>query len=155
MNDITLRIAKEEDMQAVWEMQIEAFSDLLKKYRDYDTSPGAESFEIVMERYRQPWTTYYFIEANNETVGVIRVIDKRDGSRKRISPIWIMQEHRNKGYAQAAIAALEQIHGSENWCLDTILQEEGNLHLYEKKGYHQTGQTEKINDSMDIVFYEK
>ena len=86
---------------------------------------------------------------------VIRVIDKKDAGRKRISPIWIMPEHRNKGYAQAAISAAEQIHGCHQWCLDTILQEAGNLHLYEKMGYHQTGKIDKINDRMDIVFYEK
>lgn len=66
-----------------------------------------------------------------------------------------MPAHRNKGYAQAAIGAAEQIHGSHHWCLDTILQEVGNLHLYEKLGYHQTGRIEKVNEQMDIVFYEK
>ena len=68
---------------------------------------------------------------------------------------WIMPEHRNKGYAQAAIEAAEQLHGSGHWCLDTILQETGNLHLYEKMGYHRTGRIDKINDRMDIVYYEK
>ena len=155
VNNVTLIAAEQDDMRTIWEMQIRGFADLLEKYQDYETSPGAESFEKVMAKYRQPWTTYYFITAGNETVGAMRVIDKKDGSRKRISPIWIMPEHRNKGYAQAAITAAEQIHGSGNWCLDTILQEEGNLHLYEKLGYHQTGKIEKINDRMDIVFYEK
>ena len=142
-------------MQIIWEMQVKAFSALLEKYQDYDTSPAAENFEKVMERFQQPWTTYYFISTGTETVGVIRVVDKKDGSRKRISPIWIMQEYRNKGYAQAAMIAAEHIYGPENWSLDTILQEKGNLHLYEKMGYHQTGQIEKINDRMDIVYYEK
>ncbi|MBR5642332.1 MAG: GNAT family N-acetyltransferase [Firmicutes bacterium] len=155
MNNITLKAATEEDMKTVWEMQIKAFSDLLEKYQDYDTSPAAESFEKVMARYQQPWTTYYFIAAKDETIGVIRVVDKKDGSRKRISPIWIMQEYRNKGYAQAAIIAAEQIYGGDNWSLDTILQEKGNLHLYEKIGYRQTGQIKRINDRMDIVYYEK
>ena len=49
----------------------------------------------------------------------------------------------------------ERIYGKNYWCLDTILQEKGNLHLYEKMGYHQTGKVEHINDQMDIVFYEK
>lgn len=154
-NNVILKIATQDDMQTIWEMQVRAFSDLLEKYQDYEMSPAAESFEKVMARYRQPWTTYYFIVAEDEVVGAIRVVDKKDGSRKRISPIWIMKEHRNKGYAQSAITAAEQIYGSENWCLDTILQEKGNLHLYEKMGYHQTGQIEKINDRMDIIFYEK
>lgn len=155
MSNISLKIVTEEDIQTVWEMQVKAFSDLLEKYQDYDMSPAAESYEVVMAKYQQPWTTYYFITAGDETVGAIRVVDKKDGSRKRISPIWIMQEYRNKGYAQEAITAVEKIYGPDNWSLDTILQEKGNLHLYEKMGYHQTGQIEKINDRMDIVYYEK
>ena len=154
-NKVILIAATEDDLQTLWKMQVRAFSDILEKYQDYEMSPAAETFDKVMARYRQPWTTYYFIVAEDEVVGAIRVVDKKDGSRKRISPIWIMQEYRNKGYAQSAITAVEQIYGSENWCLDTILQEKGNLHLYEKMGYHQTGQIEKINDLMDIVFYEK
>lgn len=154
-NKVILIAATEDDLQTLWKMQVRAFSDILEKYQDYEMSPAAETFDKVMERYRQPWTTYYFIVAEDEVVGAIRVVDKKDGSRKRISPIWIMQEYRNKGYAQSAITAVEQIYGSENWCLDTILQEKGNLHLYEKMGYHQTGKIEKINDLMDIVFYEK
>ena len=154
-NKVILIAATEDDLQTLWKMQVRAFSDILEKYQDYEMSPAAETFDKVMARYRQPWTTYYFIVAEDEVVGAIRVVDKKDGSRKRISPIWIMQEYRNKGYAQSAITAVEQIYGSENWCLDTILQEKGNLHLYEKMGYHQTGKIEKINDLMDIIFYEK
>ena len=152
---LILKKATEDDMKTIWEMQVRAFSDLLEKYQDFETSPAAEGFEKVLARYRQPWTTYYFILAQDEAVGAIRIVDKKDGSRKRISPVWIMPEHRNKGYAQAAITAAEQIHGPSHWCLETIRQEAGNLHLYEKMGYHQTGQIDRINDRMDIVCFEK
>lgn len=152
---IELKIVKRDDIETVWKMQIEAFSDLLQKYQDYDMSPGAESIDKVMARFEQPWTTYFFIVNGNEKIGVIRVIDKNDGSRKRISPLFIMPEYRNKGYAGQAILEVEKIYGADNWCLDTILQEKGNLHLYEKLGYHQTGRVDKISDQMDIVYYEK
>lgn len=62
----------------------------------------------VLARFEQPWTTYYFILADNERVGVIRGVDQKDGSRKRISPIWIMPEHRNKGYAKQAMIEVEK-----------------------------------------------
>ncbi|MBR4759237.1 MAG: GNAT family N-acetyltransferase [Lachnospiraceae bacterium] len=153
---VTLEKVTKEDIETVWKMQIEAFSGLLEKYQDHDMSPGAEPFEKVLARFEQPWTTYYFIVSENaKKVGVIRVIDKKDGSRKRISPIWIMAEYRNKGYAQQAMEEAQRIYGSSHWCLDTILQEEGNLHLYEKMGYHQTGKIDHINERMDIVYYEK
>jgi GNAT superfamily N-acetyltransferase len=153
--NIKLKPVKREDLETVWKMQIEAFKDLLDKYQDYDTSPGAESIDKIVARFEQPWTNYYFIMADEKCVGAIRIVDKKDASRKRISPIWIMKEYRNKGYAKQAILEAERIYGSDHWCLDTILQEEGNLHLYEKMGYNRTGRIDKINDRMDIVYYEK
>ena len=152
---VELRPVTRDEIETVWKMQVEAFSELLEKYRDYDMSPATESLEKIISKFEQPWTTYYFIIANDERVGAIRIVDKKDGSRKRISPIWIMPEYRGKGYAQQAMLEAEKLHGSKNWCLDTILQEKGNLHLYEKLGYHQTGKIEHINERMDIVFYEK
>ena len=142
-------------MKTIWLMQKEAFGGLLEKYQDHGISPASESYERIIEKYEMEGSFYYFISDSGVNVCVIRIIDKNDGSRKRISPIWIMFEHRNKGYAQAAIMEAERIHGADNWSLDTILQEKGNLHLYEKLGYHRTGKIEKINERMDIVYYEK
>ena len=147
--------AIKEDMETIWKMQLEAFAGLLEKYNDYDISPAAETFDKLMSKFEQPCTTYYFIFANSKRIGVVRIIDKKDGSRKKISPIWIMPEFGNKGYAQQAIKAAEKIHGSENWCLGTILQEKGNCHLYEKLGYHRIEKIDNISDIMDIVYYEK
>ena len=152
---ITLVKVTREDLETVWRMQIDAFSGLLNTYQDYDMSPGAEPIEKIIARFEMPGSVYYFIMAEGEKVGVIRVVDKNDGSRKRISPLWIMTEYRGRGYAQQAITAVEELYGSDNWSLDTILQEKGNCHLYEKMGYHRVGEIEHINDKMDIVFYEK
>ena len=152
---IELKPALRDDIEIVWRMQVEAFSGLLEKYQDYETSPAVEEMKSVAARFEQTGSKYYFIMAGDKPVGVIRIIDKMDGSRKRISPIWIMEEYRGRGYAQAAMEEAERIYGKNHWCLDTILQEKGNLHLYEKMGYHQTGKIEHINDRMDIVFYEK
>ncbi len=152
---VELKVVNREDIETVWKMQVEAFSGLLEKYQDYDLNPAAEEIDKVLARFEQPETTFYFIIANGEKVGVIRIIDKKDGSRKRISPLWIMKEYRNKGYAQQAMIEAEKLYGADSWCLDTILQEKGNCYLYEKLGYHQTGKIDKINDRMDIVYYEK
>ena len=153
---IKLINAKHEDIGIILQMQKEAFSELYAKYQDTETSPSTEEYEDILFRINQTETTYYFITADNVKVGVIRIVDCKDGvTRKRISPIFIMPEYRNQGYAQQAIKEAERIHGKQNWKLDTILQEKGNCYLYEKLGYHQTGKTEQINDKMTIVFYEK
>ena len=154
--DIELIKAKHGDIGTILQMQKVSFAELYEKYHDTETSPATEKYEAILFRFNQSETTYYFITANGEKVGVIRVVDHKDGvTRKRISPIFIMPEHRNKGYAQQAIAEAERIHGKNHWKLDTILQGKGNCYLYEKLVYHQTGKTKIINDKMTIVFYEK
>ena len=150
-----LRLIDKKECEKLWRMQVEAFSDLLEKYRDYDISPANEPMSRVMERLEQPFTYYYFIMDGDTAVGAVRVVDMKDGSPKRISPIFIMKEQRGKGFAKAAIRAVEKLHGTENWSLDTILQEEGNCRLYEKMGYRRTGDTQVINERMTLVFYEK
>ena len=145
-----------DEAEALWQMQTKAFIDLYEKYQDYDTSPATEKLEKIIMRLNQPFTYYYYIVANGEKVGAIRVVDNGDKNEpKRISPIFIIKEHRGKGYAQKAILKAEELHGSSNWELDTILQEKGNCYLYEKMGYYQTGETHKINDNMTLVFYKK
>ena len=152
---ITLVKATESDIKEIWEMQVEAFKSLLEKYQDYDISPATESYENVLNKYKQSWTSYYFIIRNSEIVGAVRVIDKKDGSRKRIAPIWIMPVYRNQALAQLAMRKVEKIYGSHHWQLDTILQEQGNIYLYEKLGYKRTGEIENIKDGMDIVYLIK
>ena len=126
---ITLRPARREEIPKIWQMQLEAFAKLLEKYQDYDTSPAAEPMEKIIKRFEMEGSIYYLIMVGMEEVGVIRIVDKKDGSRKRISPLWIMPAYRGKGYAQLAMIEAERIHGSDHWSLDTILQEKGNLHL--------------------------
>ena len=152
---ITLLRATECDMKEIWKMQVEAFKSLLEKYQDYDMSPATESYENLLNKFKQPWTKYLFIVRNGEKIGVVRVIDKEDGSRKRISPIWIMPLHRNQGLAQLAIKELERLYGSSYWELDTILQEQCNIYLYEKLGYKRIDKIEHIKEGMDIVFFQK
>lgn len=143
------------DYEKIWTMQIEAFRDLLEKYKDYDISPGNESKERVKAKLSEPFTYFYFIHSKDDLVGAIRVVDKKDGSKKRVSPVFILKEFRGKGLAKKTFEEIEKIHGSDNWKLETILQEEGNCRLYEKLGYRRNGVVEKINERMDIVYYEK
>ncbi len=155
MNLELIRVSVE-DAERLWKMQIEAFTELYNKYQDTETSPAMEPIDKIIMRLEQPFTYYYYIQADNDIVGAIRVVDKKeDGKTKRISPIFVMPNYRNRGIAQKAIIEAEKIHGVSHWELDTILQEEGNCHLYEKMGYHQTGEIKVINDKMTLVFYIK
>lgn len=144
------------DAKELHTMQVKAFKELLEKYQDFETSPASEGVEKVEARLKQDVTFYYFICIGQQKVGAVRVVDKKEaGKNKRISPIFILPEFQGKGIAQKAIRLCEEVHGNENWELDTILQEPKNCHLYEKMGYRQTGKTKVINERLTLTFYEK
>lgn len=154
--DIRLTRATVSDATLIWKMQREAFQDLLYKYQDYDTNPGNEPLDKVIERIKQDVTFFYLIFVDEKIIGAIRVVDsKENDSYKRISLLFILKEYRNQGIAQNVIKLVEEIHGKDKWRLDTILEEKGNCYLYEKMGYHSTGKMEKVNDKLTLVFYEK
>ena len=154
-NTVILRRADASDCEAILQMQKECFAALLEKYQDYALNPANEKAEQVAARLLQPETYYYYITADGERVGAIRIVDAKDGSRKRISPLFILPAYRNRGYAQAAMQEAERIHGASHWSLSTIMQEPGNCHLYEKMGYHRTGEPQIVNARMTIIDYEK
>ncbi len=121
---------------------------------------AGRSFQRVVRkveaRLKQDFTFYYFICIGQQKAGAVRVVDRKEtGKNKRISPIFILPEFQGKGIAQKAIRLCEEMHGSGNWELDTILQEPKNCHLYEKMGYRQTGRTQVINERLTLTFYEK
>ncbi|ACT01650.1 GNAT family N-acetyltransferase [Paenibacillus sp. JDR-2] len=153
--EISLSKADLKDAASIHEMQLKAFTPLLEKYQDFDTSPANESVERIITRLNQSITDYYLIKSGEAAVGAIRVVTK-DNQTYRVSPIFILPEHQGKGIAQKVFARIEQIYfDAKSWELDTILQEEGNCYLYEKLGYARTGEIKEINDKMTLVFYEK
>ena len=93
-----------EDAEKLWNMQVAAFKELYDKYQDTQTSPATEPMDKIIMRLKQPFTYYYYIIANGIEAGAIRVVDNHEyGVIKRISPIFVMPEYRNRGLAQKAI----------------------------------------------------
>jgi len=119
MNIKLVRIGVNE-VENLWNMQMDAFKSLLEKYQDFETSPGAESKEKIEAKLLQDYTYFYYIYLDKNIVGAVRVVDKNDASRKRIAPIFIIENYRNKGIAQRVFSEIERIHGENNWKLDTI-----------------------------------
>lgn len=152
---ISLKKASIRDAEAIHGLQIASFLPLLRKYRDYETNPANEDVERVIDRLKQPHTTYYFIMLDSVEIGAIRIIYDDEVRRARISPMFIVPEHQGKGYGQDAMALVEGVVDAECWELETILQEEGNCYFYENMGYRRTGVTRELNDRMTIVSYEK
>ena len=84
---IELKKAEPRDCGAIHAMQVEAFAELLEKYGDTATNPGAEPLERIEARMAQDATDYYLILAEGRQIGAARV-QRLPENVCRVSPIF-------------------------------------------------------------------
>lgn len=147
---------KENDIDIVYEVQRKAYKPLYDKYHDDDMSPYMESKETILQKYMREGTQGYIFYKGDVPVGAVRISFCPENKSGRVSALGVFPQYQGQGIARRALLEIERIHSDvEKWYLDTILEEEGNCHLYEKIGYKRIGDTEKIKDNMTLVYYEK
>ena len=156
MNRMFLEEVREEELEQLLEMQVESFMPLYEKYHD-ECSPAIESIDKIKARAAVPSRTYYFIVVDGARVGVINIGNNNPNEKEVsfISPIFILPKYQNMGIGYTAIQKAFEMHPEvKTWKLDTILQEKGNCHLYEKCGFVRVGEEKIINDKMTLIDYE-
>lgn len=176
--NVELILATTDDAESIHRMKYEAFLPLYEKYHDDEISPANEKIDWVINQLNNPNSQYYLIQFRGKNVGAIRIVRKLKGKtddRNReyggnredseteyvqdvlyISPLFILPEFQNRGIGQTAIKKVFDLYPEAvAWRLDTIKQEEGNCHLYEKCGFVRIGGEHVANESMTLVDYEK
>jgi len=154
-------LATENEAEFLHRLQVEAFMPLYEKYQDDETNPAKESLDTVRwkitDRLR---SDFYIVKYEGEPVGGIRVRSHNGGNITEgvrwISPIFVIPSFQGKGIAQKVIQKVFELYPDAlTWRLDTIKQEPGNCHLYEKCGFVRYGDEDVVNDKMTLVKYEK
>lgn len=154
MQNIHIQKIGSAQTEAVWDIQQKAFRPLLERYQDYDQSPATEDVETLRQKIERPDTDSYLFWKEETPVGWVRVI--RKGDCCKISALSVIPEFQNQGIAQEALRQIEKRYPcTKKWVLDTILQEKGNCHLYEKLGYTRAGSPYPVNERMTLIGYEK
>lgn len=152
--DIRLIPATENEARLIHDIKYKAFMPLYEKYHDDETSPVNESLEKTIAIINQEYTDYLLIMYRETPAGGIR-ITKQSGVF-RISPLFILPEYQNMGIGSIALTAVfNRYPEAVVWRLDTILQERGNCHFYEKLGFVRNSFIKKVNDKMTLTGYEK
>ncbi len=157
--DIELVEVREEDIPELHRMQVESFMPLYEKYHDAG-SPAIEPVERIKRRFDVINRKYYFIVnvKDGAKVGAIN-IGHNDPNEKKvayISPLFVLPQFQNRGIGYAAIMkAFEILPAVKCWKLETILQEKGNCHLYEKCGFVRVGEEKPVNEAMTLIDYER
>ncbi len=154
---IRLQQAKEEDLTLLHTLQVEAFMPLYEKYHDDETNPALESQERILSKICSPDSEFYIIFLEQTPVGGVRIKkDPKGEEAKWISPLFIIPAHQNKGIACTVINCIFAMYKEvPKWKLDTIKEEKGNCHLYEKCGFQRVGDEIRVNEFLTLVCYEK
>ena len=153
--EVSLEKAVESDAKVILDIQTKAFMPLLKKYKDYETSPANESIDRVIARINNPNGALYKILSNDILVGAICIYRKEE-TQFWISPMFILPEYQGKGIAQKALSLVEEMFSEAiTWELKTILEERRNCHLYEKMGYVLIEGKSHLNENTTLVHYKK
>ena len=151
---IELARAGLEDLIELHSIQRRSFAALLDKYRDYDTSPGAESKELLKEKLDSAERDYYFIREAGRNIGLVCV--KRRDEHLEVCPICLLPEYQGGGRGRAAMALAEVLYpDNKDWELDTIMEEPRLCRFYESLGYRKSGRLTFVQDGMTIVGYKK
>lgn len=176
--EVELILATVDDAELIHNMKYRAFLPLYEKYHDDETTPVNEKIDKVIYQLTHSNSEYYLIRSGEEKVGAIRVArnikqnrdsGNCDNNRNHeqgepeyvqdvlfISPLFILPEYQNRGIGQTAIRKVFDLYpNAVTWRLDTIKQEKGNCHLYEKCGFVRTGGEHIVNENMTLVDYEK
>lgn len=158
--EIKLEPATRKDARLLHKLQVEAFLPLYEKYHDDEMSPAKESLERVIEKIEEKDSEFYLIFFEKQTVGGICIRHHDKGEKAEhvnwISPLFIVPSFQGKGIAQRVIHKVFSLYPETiTWKLDTIKQETGNCHLYEKCGFTKVGEEQVISDKMTLIEYEK
>lgn len=156
--EVKLILATVDDAELIHQMQYESFLPLYEKYHDDETSPVKEKIDKVTSKITNPNSQYYLIQLKGENVGAIRIVCKlkKNTDVLFISPLFILPEYQNRGIGQTVVRKVFDIYPDDvTWRLDTIKQEKGNCHLYEKCGFVRVGDEHIVNENMTLVNYEK
>ena len=155
----TVRVADTKDCELINRMAQEAFPFTYRHILEPD------QIEYMMHWMYDPQNIYtqmteeghvYFVAyQDDEPAGYVSV--RPDGeSLYHLEKIYVLPEYQNKGIAQAALKEIERMHnGCKCWILDTILEEKGNCHLYEKLGYVKIGEPQAVNEHLTLINYKK
>ena len=158
MNRVRLEEVRDEEIPLLHSMQVESFLPLYEKYRDAG-SPAIEPIEKLRARAAIPARKYYFIVKDGARVGAINIGSRQDPDGEtefRISPLFVLPAYQGLGIGCTAIRQAFALHPEARcWRLETIKEEPGNCHLYEKCGFVRTGEEQVINERMTLITYER
>lgn len=140
------------EAEALLRIQKDAFQADLKKYKDNDSSPAAETLEFF--KYKLNHSYHYTLFADEKIIGGVCIVKVTD-DHYRLFRIFISPDYQNKGIGSKIVPYMEKkFPQAKKWSLDTPKDNKLTRRFYEKFGYRMTKEY-KVNELLTLVEYEK
>ncbi|MBI5351478.1 MAG: GNAT family N-acetyltransferase [Chloroflexi bacterium] len=147
----SLSPANKNDAELLTAIQVEAFSEQVKKYNF--APPGYDSIDFQIKSMKRYF--YYKILHEDEIVGGI-IVNRIAKNTCYILRIFIKRQRQNSGTGTQAMQLLEnEFPKIRKWQLDTPYLSFQNHHFYEKLGYRKIGETKPESNGFYCFLYEK
>jgi len=152
--NITLVPVEEKHLEMLCTLQHTAFLPLYARYHD-EGNPAFKGTEELRRQMDSPDFFPYAILADDTIAGGITVKRLEKGIYY-LSRLYVNPALQQCGIASAAIRICESFFpDARRWLLDFPVDMEPNRRTYVKAGYHNTGETRKINDLLTLALYTK
>ncbi len=153
MDTIRLLKAEDRDADALIRILKICFQPHWERYHD-ENNPVNTTAERMSRKIQSH--AYFKIFFGNHLAGLIEIIRLNDQGSYKLDTVCILPEYQNHGIGQAAIRLSEAMFpDAVEWTLQTLEDMPENRHVYENLGYQDTGEREKINEKLTLVFYRK
>lgn len=152
--NISLVPVEEKHLEMLCALQHAAFLPLYDRYHD-EKNPAFKGAEELRRQMDSPDFFPYAILADGTIAGGITVKRLEKGVYY-LSRLYVDPALHCRGIASAAIRICESFFpDARRWLLDFPADMEPNRRTYEKAGYHNTGETRKINNLLTLAMYAK
>jgi ribosomal protein S18 acetylase RimI-like enzyme len=141
-----------EEAEELLAIQKEAFSEDLKKYKDFDTSPATEPIKKLLYKINKNF--HYTILMKDKIIGGAELrLDSE--SECYINRIFLLPEFQNKGFGTEIMKYFEREFSSvKKWTLCTPHLNFRNHRFYEKLGYKKVGE-HIVMKGLNLIMYER
>ena len=153
--DISLKLARIEDLSKIHKMQQETFAGFTEKYHSDIANLEKEDLAETIKRFHRVGNSYYFITKDDVPAGVICTVTDMRQPMKHLSLLWVQPEYQRQGLGQKAIKLVERMYGKKNWTVNAIKQDKDAIRFYENAGYKQTDDVKNINENLSVVLMSK
>lgn len=148
---MNIKKAKQEDLQAILDLQYIAYQSEAKLFNNPDIPPLKQTLSEVENEYKKG-IILKAIDENNFIIGSVRAYS--DKGTAYIGKLMVHPQKQHQGIGTKLLLEIEKEYPEQRYELFTSTKSQKNIALYERLGYKSFAE-KQITDELRFVYLEK